>query len=93
MRLEYSKYRPLGFPHNWVVYHVRWMLEMPWVVLVDTETKEWAHMTGSYSVCHHVATKITVDTGKRLVLIDPIDDDEVDQNDHRVATPLETPTS
>lgn len=93
MRLQYSKYKPFGFPHNWTVYHVRWMLEMPWVVLVDTDTKEWEHLTDSYTVCRHIATKITVDTGKRLVLIDPIDDDEVDQHDNRIATPLATPTS
>lgn len=88
MRLEYSKHRPLGFPHKWTVYHVRWMEALPWVVLVDTETKEWAHLTGYLTVCHHLATKILVDMEKRLVLIDPIDDDEVDQNDSRVAPPV-----
>lgn len=87
MRLTYNPFEPGSFPHGWTIYHCRWMVTIDTALLADSDTMEWAHRGILGFACHHIANKITIDLGTRLVLIDPIPDTETDSREEHLAVP------
>lgn len=73
---------------NWTIFHVPHCKQLKWVVWVDDERLQWgeypsreqmmshARIYGELPIEVHQAERIAIVPSKRLVLINPIDDDE-----------------